>query len=51
MKRLFVLDPTFMAMELKDGYLKNAKGKYFESDLYDEEITKVPAKEYEERFN
>jgi len=42
--------PTFMAMELQEGYLKNAKGKYYESDLYNEELTKVPAKEFEEKF-
>ena len=40
--------PSFFAYELKEGYLKKAKGKYIESDLYDEEITKGPAKEFEE---
>lgn len=40
--------PSFFAYELKEGYLKEAKGKYIESELYDEEITQGPAKEYED---
>ncbi|WP_066714808.1 GNAT family N-acetyltransferase [Clostridium sp. Marseille-P299] len=43
--------PAFMAMELKEGYLKNSHGKYFEAEIYDEGITKLPAKEYDKRFN
>lgn len=41
--------PAFMAMELQQDYLKNANGKYMESDLYDEDITKIPAKEFEKK--
>ena len=43
--------PAFMAMELKEGYLKNSHGKYFEAEIYDEGFTKLPAKEYDKRFN
>ncbi|MBE5962494.1 MAG: N-acetyltransferase [Lachnospiraceae bacterium] len=43
--------PAFMAMELRDGYLKNAQGKYFEADIYDEDITKEPSKEYDKLFS
>lgn len=43
--------PSFFAYELKEGYLKKAKGKYIESELYDEEITKRPAKEFEAAFH
>lgn len=39
--------PAFMAIELQKDYLKNADGKYIESDLYDEELTKIPAKEFD----
>lgn len=42
--------PAFMAMELKEGYLHNIQGKYFESELYDEDITKKPAREYDKLF-
>lgn len=42
--------PAFMAMELIDGYLKEAQGKYFESDIYDEDKTKEPSKEYDKLF-
>ncbi len=42
--------PAFMAMELINGYLKDAQGKYFEADIYDEDKTKEPSKEYDKLF-
>jgi len=42
--------PSFMAMELKKDYLLNVSGKYIESELYDEDLTKESAKSYDEQF-
>lgn len=42
--------PAFMAMELQEGYLSRVSGKYIESSIYDEDITKGPAKEYDKLF-
>ncbi len=40
--------PSHMAMELIDGDLKNVKGRFFESDLFDVDIKK--AIEYDKNF-
>lgn len=42
--------PAFMAMELIQGYLKEAQGKYFEADIYDEGKTEESSKEYDKLF-
>ena len=42
--------PAFMAMELIQGYLKEAQGKYFEAEIYDEDKSKGPSKEYDKLF-
>ncbi len=42
--------PSFMAMELKSDYLKNVVGKYIEAPIYDEDMHKELAKEYDENF-
>lgn len=42
--------PAFMAMELKEGYLDHVKGKFIDSDIYNEDLSKGPAKEYDQFF-
>lgn len=42
--------PAFMAIELKEGYLKDVSGVYLEAPVYDEDITKDAAAEYEKNF-
>ncbi len=42
--------PAFMAMELKKGYLKGAKGRFIEASIYDENLTKEASKKYDELF-
>jgi len=43
--------PAFMAMELKEGYLKDFRGgKYFESDIYDDEVNRETVKTFDEEF-
>ena len=43
--------PAFMAMELIPGYLAQARGgKYFESDIYDDEKNRETVKEFEREF-
>lgn len=39
--------PAFMGMELQNGYLEGVSGKYVESDIHNEELTKLPAKAYD----
>lgn len=41
--------PEFMAMELQEGYLKGVSGRFIEPPIYNENITKKTAKEYDER--
>lgn len=41
---------AFMGMELKEGYLNGIHGRYIESAIYDESLTKEPAKEYDKLF-
>ncbi len=43
--------PAFMAMELQPGYLSQARGgKYFESDIYDDEKNREAVKAFDRRF-
>lgn len=42
--------PAFMAMELKEGYLKNVTGKFFEASIYDDDLNRELAKEYDKQF-
>ena len=43
--------PAFMAMELKEGYLKGfAGGRYFESDIYDDELNCETVKAFDREF-
>lgn len=44
--------PAFMAMELQPGYLSKARGgKYFESDIYDDEKNREAVKAFDEQFS
>lgn len=43
--------PAFMAMELQAGYLSKVSGKFIEAPIYDEDLTKGPAKEYDKLFS
>ena len=42
--------PSFMAMELKEGYLKNIFGKFIEADIYNDELNRKQAKEFDKQF-
>ena len=42
--------PAFMAMELKPGYLKNVSGKFIESDIYDDNLNRQQAREFDRLF-
>jgi len=42
--------PAFMAMELKPGYLANVSGKYVDSDIYNNDLNREKAKEYDSQF-
>lgn len=42
--------PAFMAMELQPGYLNEVTGKYIEAFIYNEDLTKEPAKEFDKLF-
>ncbi|MDE5802712.1 MAG: N-acetyltransferase, partial [Lachnospiraceae bacterium] len=43
--------PAFMAMELKKGYLKNARGgKFFESDIYNDELNRETVIKFDKEF-
>ena len=42
--------PAFMAMELVPGYLSNASGKFIESDIYNDDLNREDAKEYDKKF-
>ncbi len=42
---------SFMAMELKEGYLKEVYGgKYFESDIYDDERNRETVRAFDREF-
>ena len=43
--------PSFMVMELKEGYLKEVYGgKYFESDIYDDERNRETVRAFDRAF-
>lgn len=43
--------PAFMAMELKEGYLKNVcGGRFFESDIYNDELNREAVIEFDRDF-
>ena len=42
--------PAFMTMELKPGYLADAAGRFIESDIYDDDLNREDAKEYDKQF-
>lgn len=43
--------PAFMAMELKEGYLNDARGgRYYESDIYDDELNRDAVRVFDEEF-
>lgn len=43
--------PAFMGMELISGYLKEAVGgRFFESDIYNDELNREAAKTFDEQF-
>ena len=43
--------PAFMAMELKEGYLKDFRGgKYFESDIYNDELNRETVRAFAKVF-
>lgn len=43
--------PSFMAMELKEGYLKNVcGGKFFESDIYNDELNREMVIKFDNEF-
>mgnify|MGYP003288918428 CR=1 FL=1 len=43
--------PSFMGMELIPGYLKEAEGgRYFESDIYNDELNREQVKAFDEQF-
>lgn len=43
--------PAFMAMELKEGYLKDVRGgKFFESDIYNDELNREAVLAFDRNF-
>ena len=42
--------PAFMAMELVEGYLENVSGKFIEADIYNDDLNREQAKEFDKRF-
>ena len=42
--------PAFMAMELEEGYLKNVSGKFIEADIYNDDLNREQAKEFDKQF-
>ncbi|MDE6389322.1 MAG: N-acetyltransferase [Lachnospiraceae bacterium] len=43
--------PAFMAMELKEGYMKGIRGgKYFESDIYNDELNRETVRAFDRNF-
>lgn len=41
---------AFMAMELIEGYLKNVSGKFIEADIYNDDLNREQAKEFDKQF-
>lgn len=42
--------PAFMAMELIEGYLDNVFGKFIEADIYNDDLNREQAKEFDTLF-
>jgi predicted N-acetyltransferase YhbS len=42
--------PSFMAMELVDGYLKDVFGKFVEADIYNDDLNREQAGEFDRLF-
>ena len=43
--------PSFMAMELKAGYLKDVRGgRYYESDIYNDELNRETVRAFDREF-
>ena len=42
--------PSFMAMELIDGYLRNVTGKFVEADIYNDDLNREQAKAFDKLF-
>lgn len=42
--------PAFMAKELKEGYLANLSGKFYESDVFNEDLFKDDIITFEEKY-
>lgn len=42
--------PGFFAMELNEGYLKNVSGKLIEPDIYNDDLNREQAKEFDRSF-
>ncbi|MDF2821358.1 MAG: GCN5-related N-acetyltransferase [Clostridiales bacterium] len=42
--------PAFMAMELKNGYLENVQGRFYESSIYDDSLNRDAVKEFDKVF-
>ena len=43
--------PAFMAMELIEGYLKSVSGKFIEADIYNDDLNREQAKEFDMAFH
>ena len=42
--------PAFMAMELKTGFFENISGKFIEADIYNDDLNREQAKEFDKQF-
>ena len=43
--------PYFFAMELKKGYLDSVHGKFIEADIYNDDLNREQAKEFDKQFH
>ena len=43
--------PAFMAMELKEDYLKGIVGRFIEADIYNDDLNREQAKEFDKQFS
>ena len=43
--------PSFMAMELKEGYLESVFGRFIEANIYNDDLNRDQAKEFDKHFN
>lgn len=42
--------PAFMAMELKENYLKQVSGRFIEADIYNDDLNREQAKAFDKQF-